>query len=424
MRRPSASCASWGSSLQPEPAAAPAPDFSPWVRRSALPVTTFVQAASSAAVIGPTVVAPLLLQRLHLSAAAVGLFVALVYLGAMAATQIAAFAVRRWGPIRASQVALLVSAAGVLLLAAPGPAAWPVAALGALFVGLGYGPITPASSQMLSRTTDPRHYSLVFSIKQTGVPLGGVIAGLMVPPLVLWGGAVGALWGIAALCVLAAVGALPLAPEIDRGHDRAAPWPTPGQMLAPVRFVATHAVLRAVALCSFVFSMVQVSFTSYLVSFLTADLHWTLAAAGAALAASQVAGVISRIVWGFVSDRLLGPRRMLLLLALGMAACALLMPLLAPATPALLVLVLLCAFGATAVGWNGVYLATVARVAPSGQAGTATAGTLFFTFFGVVIGPPIFGTAGFALGAVGTAFAVLALPLALGVWMLARARWS
>jgi hypothetical protein len=115
---------------------------------------------------------------------------------------------------------------------------------------------------------------------------------------------------------------------------------------------------------------------------------------------------------------------MLLGLALGMTACGLLMPLLGPTSPAALVVALLCFYGATAVGWNGVYLATVARVAPAGQAGTATAGTLFFTFFGVVIGPPMFGAAGTALGALGPAFALLALPLAGGIWLLARARWK
>ena len=380
-----------------------------------------MQAASSAAVIGPTVAAPLLLQRLQLGPVAVGLFVALVYLGAMFATQIGAFVVRRWGPIRASQLALLCSMVGLMLLVTP---LLPLVALGAVCIGVGYGPITPASSEMLSRTTDPRHYSMVFSIKQTGVPLGGVIAGLTVPPLVGLGGAVGALFGMAVLCLVAALSAAPLSRELDRARDRAARWPSPHQVLAPTRFVATHAVLRAVALCSFIFSMVQVSLTSYMVSFLTRDLHWTLAAAGAGLAASQVTGVVARIVWGFVSDRWLGPRRVLLGLAIGMAACSLLMPLLAPASPAPLVVALLCAFGATAVGWNGVYLATVARVAPPGQAGAATAGTLFFTFFGVVIGPPVFGAAGAALGTLGSAFALLALPLAGGVWLLARARWS
>jgi dipeptide/tripeptide permease len=397
------------------------PSYSAGVRRAALPITTFIQAASSAAVIGPTVAAPLLLQRLTLGPATVGLFVALVYLGAMFATQIGAFVVRRWGPIRASQLALLCSALGLLLLATP---LLPLVALGAVFIGLGYGPITPASSEMLSRTTDPRHYSVVFSIKQTGVPLGGVIAGLAVPALAGLGGAVGAMVGVAVLCGVAALSAAPLSRELDRGRDPDARWPSPRQVLAPTRLVATHAVLRALAMCSFIFSMVQVSLTSYMVSFLTGDLRWSLAAAGAALAASQVAGVVARISWGFVSDRWLGPRRTLLTLALGMATCSLLMPWLDPLSPTPLVVALLCFFGATAVGWNGVYLGTVARLAPAGQAGTATAGALFFTFFGVVIGPPMFGAAGMALGALGSAFALLALPLAGGVWLLSRARWS
>jgi len=48
-------------------------------------------------------------------------------------------------------------------------------------------------------------------------------------------------------------------------------------------------------------------------------------------------------------------------------------------------------FGASAVGWNGVYLAEVARQAPPGMASVATGGTLTVTFFGVVVGPPLFG---------------------------------
>jgi hypothetical protein len=81
-------------------------------------------------------------------------------------------------------------------------------------------------------------------------------------------------------------------------------------------------------------------------------------------------------------------------------------------------------FGATAVGWNGVYLATVARQVPQPEAAMATGGSLFFTFFGVVVGPPLFGLAGGAFGGLGGAFALLALPLAVSLWMLARTRWG
>jgi predicted MFS family arabinose efflux permease len=272
------------------------------------------------------------------------------------------------------------------------------------------------------------------------VPLGGVVAGLLVPQWVAagqalegafghsfiasfmgsTGGAIGALWGLAAFCALAAAAAWPLAAALDRERDAGSPWPQASQMLAPVRFVATHPALRSVALVSFVFSMVQVSLSAYLVSLLTTDLRWTLAAAGAALAASQLAGVVGRITWGFVADRGLGARRTLLLLAWGMTGCALLMPLLGPQTPPALVLALLVVFGATAVGWNGVYLATVARLVPQAQAATATAGTLFFTFFGVVIGPPLFGAAAAGLASLTLAFAGLALPLAGGLWLLLK----
>ena len=54
-------------------------------------------------------------------------------------------------------------------------------------------------------------------------------------------------------------------------------------------------------------------------------------------------------------------------------------------------MLILLVFGASAIGWNGVYLAEVARRAPEGMASVATGGTLAFTFLGVVIGPPLFG---------------------------------
>jgi MFS family permease len=400
--------------------AADSPSLPALVRRATLPVTLLVQAASSAAVIAPTVAAAALLARLQLGTAAVGLYIALVYLGAMVATQAGPVFVRRWGPILSSQMALGLSALGLLLLAVPHAG---VAALGAFVSGLGYGPITPASSQLLSRTTDPRHYALVFSIKQTGVPLGGVVAGLMVPPLVGAGGAVPALLATAALCLAGAAAAVPLRAALDRTREAAAPWPTWAGVVEPLRFVAGHAGLRSLAACSFVFSMVQVSLTSFFVTLLNRELGWTLVAAGGALAAAQTAGVVGRIAWGVVADRHLGPRRTLLLLGGLSLLCGLALPLLAPLDRRSAMLVLLCLYGATAIGWNGVYLATVARLVPQADAARATGGTLFFTFFGVVIGPPIFGALGGALGSLAWAFALLALPLAAALTVLWRARF-
>jgi MFS family permease len=408
------------STARPDPMQADAPVLTRTVRWATLPVTLWVQAASAAAVVAPTVAAPRLLERLSLGPTAVGIYIALLYLGAMVATQVGPVLVRRWGPILTSQVALGLSGLGVLLLTVPDVR---VAALGAVLNGMGYGPITPASSQMLARTTDPRHFSLVFSIKQTGVPVGGVIAGLMVPALITRGSADLALATTAALCALGVLAAWPLRRALDHAREPAAGWPGWSRLVEPLRFVLTHPVLRGVAACSFAFSMVQVSLTSYLVSFVNGELGWTLVAAGAALAAAQTAGVVGRIGWGLVADRWLGARRTLLLLGAGSLLCGVALPVLAPLGNRTALLILLCLYGAMAIGWNGVYLALVARLVPQAQAAQATGGTLFFTFLGVVVGPPVFGAAGAALGSLAWSFALMGLPMAVVLVVMARARW-
>ena len=53
-------------------------------------------------------------------------------------------------------------------------------------MGIGYGPITAASSELLARTTPPDRMALTFSIKQTGVPAGAALAGALLPAARCW----------------------------------------------------------------------------------------------------------------------------------------------------------------------------------------------------------------------------------------------
>jgi MFS family permease len=162
-------------------------------------------------------------------------------------------------------------------------------------------------------------------------------------------------------------------------------------LIEPIRLVMAHRALLTMASCSFMFSMVQLSLTTYLVTFLHDDLSYGLVVAGLALSVTQLGGMGGRVVWGYVADRWLGARRMLLVLASMMALGALASAFLTTDTPHGVVIAILVGFGASAIGWNGVYLAEVARRAPPGMASMATGGTLAFTFLGVVLGPPVFG---------------------------------
>ena len=352
-----------------------------------LALTLVIQAMVSMALLTLPVMAPVVAQDMHVSPALVGLYVSMTYGGAMFASLMGGAAVNRLGAIRVSQWGLVLCAAGLLLCAVP----WfPAMGLGAVLIGLGYGPITPASSHLLARTTPKHQMSLVFSLKQTGVPLGSLMAGAVVPPMLLALSWHSSLAAVAAVCLLCAAVSQPLRAGLDQDRQPSLQirW---GSWIMPIRMVLAHRSLSTMAACSFMFSMVQLSLTTYLVTFLHDDLAYGLIAAGLALSATQLGGMIGRIAWGYVADRWLGAQRMLLLLASLMAAGALASATLTVETPQTVVVAILVAFGASAIGWNGVYLAEVARRAPQGMASVATGGTLAFTFSGVVIGPPLFG---------------------------------
>jgi MFS family permease len=385
----------------------------PWL---ALTVTTGIQALVAMAVLTLPVMAPAAAPALGISATYTGLYVSLVYVGAMLASLAAGNAVAKFGAIRVSQGGLLLCAAGLCLSALP---SLPAVAVGAVLVGLGYGPITPASSHLLARTTPRERMSVVFSIKQTGVPLGGVLAGAIVPGLMLWTGWQGALLAVAAANVLCAVLAQPLRVQLDDDRD-ASKRLALGSLTGPLRLILSHPGLRMLAGCSFVFAITQLSLTSYLVTFLDGTLAYGLVTAGLTLSAAQAGGVVGRVLWGYVSDHWLGAGRMLASLSLLMAAAAFATALLHPGLPVLLVVAVLVVFGASAIGWNGVYLAEVARRAPAGQVSLATGGTLAITFFGVVLGPPAFGAVSALFGTYRAGFFALAIACALCTLALVR----
>ena len=387
--------------------------------RVALPlaVTLAVQTLVALAVYCAPVMAPVAGPALGFAPSAVGYYIAVTYCGSMIGSAAAGGWVARFGPIRVSQAGLVLALCGLALAASASP---PLVMLGGFIIGLGYGPTTPASSVILVRAAPPAMFSLVFSIKQTGVPAGGALAGALVPLLVL---GVGWQWGavaigLACLALALAIGAV--RERYDYGLDPRASISL-RSAFAPVGMVLREPGLRQMCVTSFVYGGVQITLVTYLVTFLVESFALTLVAAGLVMAVTQVASVIGRVLWGVLADRVLTRRAMLGLLGIGMGASALVALAAGPDWPTWLLIVYASAFGATAVGWNGVFLAEIARIAPPGRTSDATGGCLFFTFLGVVITPPIFNAVLAIAGTYSVAYAVFAVPaLAVGIWMLAR----
>jgi sugar phosphate permease len=183
---------------------------------------------------------------------------------------------------------------------------------------------------------------------------------------------------------------------------------SPSTLFQPLRIVLRSRTLAELALVSFIYAGTQVCLTSFIVVYLTESLEWSLVGAGLALTAATVGGVAGRIGWGFVADRVAPPRRVLGIIGVIAAACGIVITMATPAWPTVAVAIVALFFGATAIGWNGVQLAEVARHAPKGAAGAVTGASGFVTFSGVVAGPPIFALLAAWTGSYRVGFAVFA----------------
>jgi MFS family permease len=381
-----------------------------------LAATTAVQVAVALAVLTLPAIAPAVARDFGVPTSTVGTYLSLVYVGAALSALPAGGLVLRAGALRVSQLALLLCAAGLLLGLVP---LLPVAAAAAVLLGLGYGPVTPASSHVLTQTARASNRNLVFSIKQTGVPAGTALAGVLVPPLAVAYGWQAAVAVVAGACVLIALLVQPLRRPLDADRARGARVSLTA-LVDGLRLVGSMPRLRTMAAVSFVYAGMQMCVSGFAVAYLADELGLPLVTAGLALTSANAAGIVARIAWGGVADRWLAPRTTLALIGWLMAAAsggAALFDASWTLAPLLLVCV---ALGATAIGWNGVYLSEVARLAPAGKAAVATGGCLFFTFVGVVVCPFLFGWLQRAQGSYAVCYAVGAAVCAAVAALLSR----
>jgi MFS family permease len=395
---------------------------------AAIAVTLAVQSLTATALIAPSVIAPVAAADLGAAPQSIGLFVSIAYLGAMLSGLATGSLIARFGALAVCQAAVVIAGAG---LALGKVAVLAVVPLAALLIGIGYGFVNPASSHILARRTPPRVMALVFSIKQTGVPIGGAIAGAVVPTLVLAIGWPNTLPVLGAACIAAAFVLFPARAVIADPPAVVGPLAarTPpairarrvlAGMVVPIRLALSNPRLRDLSVVSLGYASAQLVFIAYFVSRLTLDLGHDLVIAGFVYALAHGSGIVGRVIWGAVADRWVSPRVTLILLGVVSAACAALTALFTTAWPLAAIAAVAMLYGASAVGWNGVFLAEVARCAPPGQVGTATGGTQFFTFGGAMVGPPVFTGLVSATGSYAWSFAFFAVvSLAIALRLLA-----
>ena len=388
----------------------------------ALGTTLGVQIVAALAFQAVPVMAPAAAADLGFEQRDVGYFTALVFVVAAPAAVAGGVLVRRLGALGVSQACMLTC--GIAAIAFGLGSAW-ILLPAALLLGLGYGPTTPASSDLLARLTPPRFANLTFSVKQTGVPLGYMAAGRAIPARVARGGWPTAAVGTARRCAAAAIAIEPARRRLDRPGVSTGMVPVAAMpaMIAPVAAVWQTPNLRRLAIVSFVFAASQTCVTAFLVVCLVQQTGLDLATAGVVLAIGQVAGAIGRIAWGGVADATGRPLATLAAIGGAMSAGLVALAQIDPGWPFIALAAVSALLGATAVGWNGVFYAEIARQSPRGQAAAMTGGVVFFTYLGPLLAPALFSAVLAVGGSYGSNFTALAIcDVACAIVLLRMAR--
>ncbi|MBO1077798.1 MFS transporter [Roseomonas haemaphysalidis] len=352
--------------------------------------------------------APPMLAAHGWSAGMIGWLSALNTAGSVAFLLAGTPLIYRLGSIRSLQGGMAVGVLGALMLVLPLPAA---ALAGSFLMGLCYGPSVSGGGDILQRLAPPQHRNLLFSIKQAGVPLGGVLAGLALPFAAAALGWRGAILAVALLPVLSILAVQPMRAGLDAGRDRtrrldAKSFLSPGNLLRPLSVLGRAPGLVPIGLAGCCMAIGQGAWFAFLVTYAAIELHFTLPMAGALFATMQMVSIGGRMLLGWVSDRVLPGLLVLRCCALASAAATGALALSGPHWPAWTVFALAALAGIAVSSWNGVQNAEMARLAPPGMIAETMAGGTILIFLGYIVGPPVFGAVTLLAGGMGTAFMV------------------
>lgn len=366
------------------------------------------QTALSVVQTGIPVLAPAIVLSMGMQPEAVGLIGGLMGFGAVwffAANRVITPVL---GPLRALWIACALAGVGVAMILT-GLMAFVF--IGVIAVGFAYAISAPAGSQILSQHTPKALWGTIFSIRQSGVPIGGAFAGLVGAGLAEAHG-----WrvGMVALVVVPVICGvlLLLAPERFRGGTngeafRAKPIFDPRNARRPFRTLREFPALRPVTIASLGFAIGQGTFFSFLTTFLTDSIGLSLALAGLLYSIAQVASFAGRIAAGVVADAIGSTRLMLMAMAVASSLALVMIAWIDPGWPKGWLYLCAVIAGISTATWNGLFLAEIAKLVPAERVSEATASSTFFTFVAYMLAPPLFGALVW-VGGYGLAYHIMA----------------
>jgi len=327
-------------------------------RWTILALGTGAQTAYSAVFLGIPVLAPALQNEYDLDLTQVGLAIAAANAGSV-------FTLLAWGLLADRVGERVVLAAGLagcgagLLVAAFAPS------FGVLVVALALGgasgaSVNAASGRAVMSWFGQEERGFALGIRQTALPIGGLLAALLLPPIEAAGGLRAGLVALAVGCLVAALA----------GASGLREAPHEEGELSDIGHPVRDPRMWQLSVGSALVLAAQISILSFLILFLHGERGLSTAEAAGVFALIQALGAVARVVTGRWSDRLkarIAPlRRLALGLSVSLATAAVLLT-----APLPILIPVFVAAGALSLSWNGLSFTAAAELAGRRRAGAA-----------------------------------------------------
>lgn len=279
------------------------------------------------------------------------------------------------------------------------------------FAGLASSTSTPAGGRIVLLAFPRERHGLALSIRQCGIPAGGLIAAALLPWLAhMWSWR----WSLAFAGCVTILTVLPLSfSPIERGYEIEGHH----QQSGPVEHPARDRNIRLLTL----WGCLVVTGQYTILAFLALDLHQnaglSLVSASLLVSLANAMGIVGRVAWGSFSDHALSRGRKPLLLLLNASGLVAAVALLAtPRSAPVWVFVVVAALGGFAlIGYQGLWITLLAELAGPRRVGAATGFAVTFVQIAIALTPPFYGLVADVAGTYRAVWAVLVCLLVLAL---------
>ncbi|MDY7032277.1 MAG: MFS transporter [Thermodesulfobacteriota bacterium] len=383
-----------------------------------LTILLFSQTILSMGAYGWGPLGPFLKKSLLLTSVQIGSLTSILYLTSVVFSIPAGMSVDRWGAKVNLFICMMLMGIPLILASFIGNYIFLLILIA--FTGASYGMINPIAARGLTLWFDTKSRATAFGIRQTGVPAGGAIAGVLLIYLAQMRD-----WSLAVFVVgLLSIGIGVIGfflyrefPHEARGISIPEQGTKKGMSLMDL---VRNRNLLLTFLMMTLLCLGQSSISAFLVLYLKEHLHFPAIQAGSFLTLAMITGGAGRIFWGVVSDKLFKGRRlpvMKIVCALATIS-ALAAGLWTPGLTHYLFIIVVVFFGLSFLGFQGVAVTMLVEVCGPELAGRATGLGVTIAWAGMVLGPLVYG----AIVTLGYSYAWLFVGVAaLGATLLCQA---